>query len=185
MKSTLAKRFVSPQIVVSQFHIHPGSTVVDLGVGSGYFLPELVKAVGESGTVYACDIQKGLIESVGELVREKGWENVRPVWCDIDEEQGTTIPEQTADVAILVNTFFQLENKRQAIVEISRILKDGGRLLVVDWSESFQGLGPAPDQVISKEETINLLEADGFALDREYPAGEHHYGLAFRKTNNI
>lgn len=178
-------RFVSPQIVASQFHIHPGSTVVDLGVGNGYFLSELVKMVGVAGTVYACDIQKGLIESVGELVREKGWENVRPVWCDIDEERGTTIPEQTADVAVLVNTFFQLENKEQAIVEIARILKDGGRLLVVDWSESFQGLGPAAEQVVSKDEVVSLAESNGFSLDREYPAGEHHYGLAFRKVNNI
>jgi hypothetical protein len=51
---------------------------------------------------------------------------------------------------------------------------------VVDWEDSFGGMGPHPDCVICKQAAIDLFEAAGFILEREYPAGEHHYGLAFR-----
>jgi len=60
-------------------------------------------------------------------------------------------------------------------------LRSGGKFFVIDWTESFAGMGPHPEQVILMADAINLFEANGFVFEREYPAGDHHYGLAFRK----
>jgi hypothetical protein len=60
-------------------------------------------------------------------------------------------------------------------------LKVGGRALVVDWSDSFGGIGPEPKKVVTKIAAQEMFEKNGFHLDREINAGSHHYGLIFKK----
>ena len=55
-------RFVIPSVVSSHFHIRDGDIVADFGAGVGNFIPELSKRAGPDGRVYACEIQKNLIE---------------------------------------------------------------------------------------------------------------------------
>lgn len=173
--------FVVPSVVASHFHIREGDTVADFGSGVGYFIPELSKRAGSSGRVYACEIQKALIEKLGAQAHEMGNHNVHPLWCDLEEPNGIKIPTAHIDIGILVNTLFSIEDKTAAITEMSRTLRKGGKFFVVDWSESFGGLGPTPDNVITAADTKALFESTGFIVDAEYPAGAHHYGLAFRK----
>lgn len=169
-----------PEVVISQFHVREGDVVADFGAGSGFFIGALQDAVGQTGRVYACEIQRGLVDKLGNLVRTKGYANVDVLWSDLEAAGGTKLPDGTLDVGILVNTLFQLEDKATAAHEIRRTIRPGGKCIVVDWTESFAGLGPATDMVVSQVEAISLMEANGFVLDREFPAGDHHYGLAFR-----
>ena len=175
-------RFVNPATVVTHFHIREGDTVADFGAGSGYFIEMLVKLVGEKGVVYACEIQKDLVVKLGQIAHKKGMAQVRPLWCDIEELDGSKIPDGEVDVAILVNTFFQLEDKQTALQEIRRTLRNGGKLFIIDWSESFGGLGPQPSQVVSQEDARAFAEQEGFVFDTSFDAGDHHYGLSFRKV---
>lgn len=174
-------RFVQPEIVITHFHLRAGDTVADLGAGSGYFLSSLVEAVTETGTVYACEIQRPLVEKLGELVRREGWSNVQSLWCDLEEVGGVPLADEAVDVAVLVNTLFQFSDKHSALQEAHRVLRPGGKLFIVDWSESYQGLGPSNDMIVSEQDATDFAEANGFALETTYPAGDHHYGLAFRK----
>lgn len=172
--------FVTPEIVVSHFNVMDGDTVADFGAGSGYFLKAISARVG-TGKVYACEIQKQLVERIGEQARADGLRNVFPLWCDLEEANGLRIPEGTVDVGMLINTLFQIEDKDTAVKEMNRVMRQGGKFFIIDWSESFGGTGPHADHVVSKQDAIVLCERNGFVFDREYPAGEHHYGLAFRK----
>lgn len=174
------KRFVVPEVVVSNFHLRPGDVVADFGAGQGFFAKTLSKQVGREGTVYACEIQKQLVEAIGEMARTQHLGNISPVWCDLEELNGTKIPEGTLDAAIVVNSFFQFEDKATTLEEIKRTLRQGGKLFIIDWAESFGGLGPHPDQVVSEATTRALAEEHGFVYERAFDAGDHHYGLAFR-----
>jgi ubiquinone/menaquinone biosynthesis C-methylase UbiE len=175
-------RFVVPDVVASHFHLREGDTVADFGAGSGAFVPILSRLVGPTGRVYACEIQKNLVETIGEMVRSKGLGNTEPLWCDLEATEGSRLAADSLDAAILVNTLFQIENKPAALTEIVRTLRSGGKLFVVDWSESFGGLGPQPSDVIQETETRQLLESHGLVFDTSFDAGDHHYGLAFRKA---
>lgn len=65
--------------------------------------------------------------------------------------------------------------------EAKRVLRPGGRALVIDWTDSFGGLGPKPEMVFRKEKAGEMFEKNGFHLDREILAGVHHYGLIYKK----
>jgi ubiquinone/menaquinone biosynthesis C-methylase UbiE len=174
-------RFVIPDVVSTHFHLKKGDLVADFGAGSGFFLAPLSRLVGDTGRVFACEIQKQLVEKIGEQSRILGLTNVHPLWCDLEELNGIKIDTGELDVAILVNTLFLIEDKTTAIKEMGRTIRTGGKFFIIDWTESFSGMGPQPNQIITAEDTINLLESNSFVFEREYPAGDHHYGLAFRK----
>lgn len=178
----LPTRFVQPDVVVEHFHIRPGDVVADIGSGSGFFLPALAAAVADEGRVYACEIQKSLVEKIGDHVRAANWTQVSPVWGDVEALGGIKVPDGSVDIVVLVNTLFLLADKATAVSEIDRILRPGGKVCVVDWTESFQGMGPQDDMVISQSAATDLFESHSFQLETVYDAGEHHYGLAFRKS---
>ena len=181
MNFVLSNRFVVPEVVSTHFHIKDGDLVADFGAGSGFFLKILSKTVGPEGRVYACEIQKQLVEKIGDFIRLNNLSNVKPLWCDLEEVNGIKLNNDSLDAGLLVNTLFQFEQKALAIKEIKRVIRKGGVLHVIDWSESFAGLGPRPQDVITKDDAIALFEEQGLMLEREYPAGDHHYGFTVRK----
>lgn len=181
MNFVLPGQFVVPEVVATHFHLKPGERVADLGAGTGFYLKVLSAAVGPEGKVYACEIQKNLVEKLGDFARLSGLSNIYPLWCDLEEVGGIKIPANTLDAAILVNTLFQFELKDVALTEIRRVLRPGGVLHIIDWTESFGGLGPQPKDVFGKELAVDLAESQHYVLEREFPAGDHHYGITVRK----
>ncbi len=132
--------------------------------------------------MFACEIQKLLVEKLGEQARVMNLSNIHPLWCDLEETNGIKIGTGELDAAVMVNTLFMLEDQDASIIEMGRTLRKGGKFFVVDWTESFAGMGPQTGHVVSKEEATMLMERNGLVFEREYPAGGHHYGLAFRKV---
>jgi ubiquinone/menaquinone biosynthesis C-methylase UbiE len=179
--SMLQGRFIAPEVAVTHFHLREGDAVADFGAGKGNFAVLLARQVGPTGKVYACEIQKNLVETVADTARASGQSNIEAVWCDIEAHLGTKLADESLDAAILVNTLFQMEQKDVAIVEIHRTLRPGGKLFIIDWTDSFGGLGPVPEAIISENDTKALCESHQFIFERMFDAGDHHYGVAFRK----
>lgn len=180
MNTMLDSAFVVPDVVVSHFHLRDGDVVADFGAGSGHFLKSLSQRVG-SGRVYACEIQKVLVEKMSQHIQHLGLKNIHPLWCDLEEPNGIKIKTGGLDAAILVNTLFQIQEKEVAIIEMARTLRSGGKLFVIDWSDSSGGLGPRKDHIVSTRDVAALCESNNFIFERDFPAGSHHYGLVFRK----
>jgi len=182
MNVPIGGHFVVPEIAITHFHIRAGDLVADFGSGSGFFLPALSKAVGTDGRVFACEIQRPLVEKIGDFIRTEHLSNVQPLWCDLEEEHGIKINSGELDAGILVNTLFMIEDKEIAITEMARTVRSGGKFLVIDWTESFAGMGPQAASVVTAEMATDIFESHGFVLENEFPTGGHHYGLAFRKV---
>ena len=170
-------RFIDPSIIASHFHLREGDVVADFGSGSGHYLRPLSQAVGPSGRVYACEIQKNLVERLGVVIHDQRLGNVSPVWCDIEAHHGTKFADGILDAALLSNVMFQFEDKESALREVARSMHKGSRLFVIDWTDSFGGLGPRPEEVVSEVSARALLQKTGFVCDHTFPAGDHHYGI--------
>ncbi len=135
--------------------------------------------IGPSGRVYAVDIQEDILKHVSDKVRERGLRNVETVWGNFEKLGGTTLNDRSLDAVILSNTLFQLEHKEGAIAEIRRILKPGGRLLVIDWAGAYGGMGPLPHHVVSEHAAEELFITAGFHKVKDFRAGPHHYSIVF------
>lgn len=175
-------KFVMPEVVTSQFHLREGDAVADFGAGRGFFLRPLAETVGVEGQVHLCEIQKELVELVGEQIRLAGYQQAQVAWCDLEEAGGIPIADGVLDAAIVVNTLFQIEDKSTALAEMLRTLRSGGKLFVIDWSNTVPGLGPTADHLVTAADCTTLVESVDCVFERDFPAGEHHYGLAFRKV---
>ncbi len=176
----LGNSFISPEAAVSHFNLQEGDLVADFGAGSGYFLPSLSAAVGETGRVYALEIQKVLIEKLGSFVRSKNLENVDIIWADLEAAGGAKLPDGSLDAVIMVNILFQAERKEILMAEARRVLKRGGSLHIIDWQAACAGVCPSPETVVSKAAATDCAESNQFTYVRDFPVGSQHYGLTFR-----
>ncbi len=173
--------FSDPVKNVEQSGVHPGMEIADLGAGSGHYTLAIAKALLSTGKVYAIDINKDiLIRLKNNAVKEKLY-NIEVVWGDVDNIKGTKLRDYSVDMVFACNILFQVENKLDFIKEIKRILKPGGKVVVIDWSDSFGGLGPKADHVVPKEFVLDNFENQGFHLEKEISAGAHHYGFIYKK----
>jgi ubiquinone/menaquinone biosynthesis C-methylase UbiE len=171
--------FLHPDVILGECHLGKTDTVVDLGAGSGAF-SRAAAAYVTSGTIFAIEVRRSMVETLSREIHHWKTPQVHALWGDIEVLGGTTLADNSADFVILSNTLFQLDDKKGCILEIKRILKRGGRVLLVDWSESYGGMGPAPHHVITKEKAQALFEQEGFTVLRDrLSAGSHHYGILF------
>jgi len=174
--------FSDPKKNIEQANIALGAAVADLGSGSGHYAKALSVVVGEKGRVYAVDIQKDLLTKLKNEATKDHLNNIEVIWGDVEKEEGTKLRGGSLDCALISNLLFQLESKEALAKEVQRIVKPGGTLLIIDWSDSFGGLGPRSDAVFDKTKAGNLFSTHGFLFEREIDTGKHHYGILMRKV---
>lgn len=174
--------FANPQKNIKELGLSAGMSVADIGCGTGHYVFESARLVGEEGEVFAVDIQKDLLDRLATEAEEKGFKNVHVLWGDAENVGGTKLRQGAVNAVIVSNVLFQAESKSGLVHEIKRILKQGGKLLLVDWAESFAGLGPSPQQVVPENIARELFENNGFSLLKTFDAGAHHYGFVFKHT---
>jgi ubiquinone/menaquinone biosynthesis C-methylase UbiE len=174
--------FADPENNIKQFAIKDGSVVADLGTGSGFYTLAAAKAVGSAGKIYAVDIDSDMLARIKDEADDMDLKNVEIIKGDLEKVGGTKLADGSVDAAIVSNILFQISNKDGLIKEVGRILKKGGRALVVDWKDSFGGLGPQNKAIVPLVTARDFFEIHGFEVEREIRAGEHHYGIIFRKS---
>lgn len=172
--------FAHPARNVDALGIDAGMTVVDFGSGSGAYVMAIAERLKNEGRVYAVDVQQDLLRRIKNDAHKKGYTNVEIIWNDLERPGASKVADRHADVVLISNLLFQLEDKKSVFTEAWRILKATGRLAVIDWSESFGGMGPVKNDVVKKDTVLELATAAGFSLQNEFNAGAHHYGLVFK-----
>ncbi len=177
----MSEGFVKPAMVVTHFHLREGDHVADFGSGSGHFLKPLSQLVGKEGKVYACEIQKPLVDAIDKRMMDERISNVQVLWGDLEAINGTKIPDGVLDAGVLSNVLFQIEDKETLFKEIARATRRGGKIFVIDWTSSFAGLGPREGDVVSEEQAKQFAQSAGFVFERSFPAGDHHYGISLRR----
>ncbi|HEY4476392.1 MAG TPA: class I SAM-dependent methyltransferase [Candidatus Paceibacterota bacterium] len=185
--------FSKPQEVVAQFHLQSGLTVADFGTGSGAYALALARAVGAAGRVYAVDIQKEVLARLAREAKASDLEAKLPrgslasrievIRGDLEQTQGSTLADQSVDFVVIANLLFQVSAKYNLVREAKRILKSNGQVAFIDWSGSFGGLGPKPEQVLLPAEAKKIFAEAGFVFLHEFPAGDQHYGLLFESDS--
>ncbi len=173
--------FSDPRHNIDQLGISDGMIIADLGSGSGFYSMEAARIVKTMGKVYAVDVQKPMLERLKKEAQTNGIHNIDIIAGDLEKLGGTKLRENFCDVAIASNVLFMLGDRKTFLLEVKRILKQKGRLLLIDWSASFSHMGPHPEQVVYKDDALRMIKEAGFTFEREIGAGAQHYGIICRK----
>ncbi len=174
--------FSNPEHNIAQLNLLHGAHVADLGAGSGHYTLAAAKAVGQLGKVYCVEVQKELLSKVKNDAQREHLTNVEVVWADIEKKGGTKLGDGAMDAVIISNVLFQAEDKPGLVAEAARILKSGGKALVIDWSDMKGIGGPNPAHLVTKETALSYFQKTGLHHDADISAGDHHYGFIMKKS---
>ena len=143
--------------------IEPGSTVLDVGTGTGVFVPFILSRIGENGRLVCLDFAEEMLKRA----QAKGFEGTEYICADIAD---TRLDDETFDTVVCYSSFPHFQNKPRAFGEINRILKKGGRLFICHTSsrlninEIHRQIPAVQNDLIPDEaEMRQMLSAAGFA----------------------
>ncbi len=180
MGYNLLVSFADPKTNISNLVIGEEMKVLDVGAGSGAYTLAAAE-LAKNGKVYAVDVQKELLAKIKAEGAKRHLHNIEGIWADIEKPHATKLADKIIDVGIVSNILFQVEHKEGLAKEVARLIRPKGKLMVIDWSDSFGGLGPIQRDVFNANRTKGLFENVGFKTVKEFDAGDHHYGIIFER----
>ncbi|SDM78180.1 Methyltransferase domain-containing protein [Halogranum gelatinilyticum] len=150
-------RFCSREELLSLLDVDATATVADLGSGTGFYTDDVAPYVD---ICYAVDVQS----EMHDLYREKGLpETVETVTANVED---LPFADDSLDVAYSTMTYHEYQSP-DALAELARVLRPGGRLVTVDWSADGEGSDgpPRAERFDLGDVTAQLGEA-GFRVTR-------------------
>lgn len=154
-----------PDLAMRLIRVGRGSTVADIGAGSGYFTSRLARAVGAEGTVYAVDIQQGMLDLLKKTLARDRLANVIPVLGAVDDPR---LPEASLDLVLMVDVYHEFSAPQTMLGHMKRALKPGGRLVLLEYRAEDPDVPILPDHKMSKAQVKLELEHEGFRQQRVY-----------------
>jgi ubiquinone/menaquinone biosynthesis C-methylase UbiE len=172
------EEFLNPLKILTELKLKEDIIACDFGSGSGGWTIPLAKIL-ENGKVYAIDILEEPISALNSRIVLEKLANIQTIRANVEDKNGSTLAESAVDLILMTNLLFQTEDKGAVFSEAKRILKRGGKVLVIDWKLNSP-FGPNEGRV-SAEEVKKIAKNYGLKLEKEFEAGVYHYGLIFKK----
>jgi ubiquinone/menaquinone biosynthesis C-methylase UbiE len=139
-----------PTEIVAAMEITAGMTVADIGAGTGYFVPHLLRVVGAAGRVIAIDADPDL---VSHLRHRFAGSNV--------EASGALLSDASVDRVLIVDVWHHMNERVEFAKRLKRALKPGGRVCIVDAHHDAPE-GPPVELRLSAKTVLGELNAAGF-----------------------
>ena len=143
-----------PEHVVELMGIEKGMVVADIGAGTGYFLPYLSRAVGESGRVHALDVEPNLVVYMKKRAKKAGLANVEVKKIPYDSPG---LEPNSVDRLLVVNTWHHIGERAEYVKKVATALRPSGSICVVDFTKDSPN-GPPKAMRISPEAVAEELK---------------------------
>ncbi|KKP98489.1 MAG: Methyltransferase type 11 [Candidatus Moranbacteria bacterium GW2011_GWE1_36_7] len=170
-------KFLDPDAIISQLGVEFGSVVADFGCGPGYFSIPFAKKIGADGKLYALDILPQALETVVAKAKSLGFVNIITTRANLEKEHGSKLEDNSVDWIVLKDILFQNQKKDIILKEAFRILKVGGKIIVIEWKKDDSPVGPEKEIRISQEDLERLFAQQKFVIEKNIEAGDYHYAF--------
>jgi ubiquinone/menaquinone biosynthesis C-methylase UbiE len=167
-----------PDRALDALGIAAGSTVADVGAGSGYITTRLAKRVGPAGRVYANDIQPEMLALLRERVSRERLGNVELV---LGDAANPNLPTDTLDLIIMVDVYHEFSEPQKMLRHLRAALKPGGRLVLLEYRKEDPFVPIRLEHKMSVAEAKLEVEAEGFTLAKVDPVLPRQHILIFTK----
>jgi ubiquinone/menaquinone biosynthesis C-methylase UbiE len=153
----------APDEALNIIGIKRGSSVADIGAGSGYMTIRLSKRVGANGVVYANDIQQPMLDILDKRLKSGRLTNVQLILGNPDDPK---LPPASVDLALLVDVYHELSQPQAMLKRLHEALKPGGRLVLLEYKKEDPSIPIRPEHKMSVSEAKMEVEPEGFRLGR-------------------
>jgi len=164
------EEFLDPEKILEKLDLNKKMVAADFGCGSGGWAIPLAKKVK---WVFAIDILEEPLSALRSRMKMEKVFNIDPLRGNVEGK--TTLISESCDLVLMTNLLFQVDDIKKVLEEGKRVLKKGGKILIVDWIK---------DNPLTKEiewvdfEKIKKIAAEiGLKLEKEFEAGLYHQGL--------
>ncbi|AXC14580.1 hypothetical protein ACPOL_5330 [Acidisarcina polymorpha] len=155
--------------------IRHGSTVADLGAGSGWFTVRAAARVGRSGTVYAEDINPAAIQYIDQRLQKEKINNVRTVLGTPDDPK---LPTNSIDALLMLKVYHEIAHPEVLLARLTPSLKPGAKIGIIDRN------GSGTDHGLNSDVVKREMASAGFELVASYDftkADGQDYFLIFQR----
>lgn len=157
--------------------IAPGKSVADIGAGSGWFTVRAAKLVGDTGSVYAVDINPESIRYINDRAHKEQLQNVKTILGKPGDPQ---LPENSVDAVLLLKTYHEVAEPVALMRNLRPALRPGAKVGIIDRN------GNGEDHGIGRDIVIREAQEAGFKLADKYDfvkADKMDYFLVFTKSD--
>ena len=165
----------NPESLINMFGLAEGMSVADFGSGSGHLGILAAQKVGKDGKVYAFDIMESALDAINGRATALGLANVEARRTNLEVAGSTGLTDGTVDVVFMANILFQNPDKGLMLKEARRILKGGGKLVIIEWLKGAAGLGPPDEYRTDQTVLVNTITGIGFSVLSNQVIGKYHY----------
>ena len=117
-----------PGRIFDEMEIHSGQKILDFGCGPGTFTIMAAQKAGPTGKVYAVDIHPFALKTADKRAHKTGLDNIEYILTNCH----TPLAANSLDAVIFIDVFHMLDNQKEVLNEISRVLKPGKKLFFSD-----------------------------------------------------
>lgn len=158
-------------LAINKMELLPSSTVADIGAGTGYYTFKIAQRVPQ-GKVYAVEIQDDMIRYLNERKNELGSTNVEVIKGD---SKSPHLPDNSIDLAIMIDVYHELEYPKEMLQYISKALKNNGKILLLEYRAEDASIPIKPLHKMSVSQINKEMAANGFKLyyDGEFLPIQH------------
>jgi len=171
--------FLEPEKIIEDLDLQEDATVADFGAGAGGFTISLAKKLRKGGFVYALDIQEEPLSALLGSAKMFGLNNIKTIKCDLEEPEGSTLPDNSLDAVFIVNLLFEVDDPERIVKEAKRVVKPEGQIIIIDWKKDAP-FGPE-EKRIGPEEIQTIARHLNLEITKEIEAGAYHWGVVLRK----
>lgn len=167
-----------PERALDAIRIAVGSTVADVGAGSGFMTVRLAARVGPAGRVYANDLQPEMLGLLRARLQRTRLTNVTLVQGAIDDPK---LPASSLDLVLMVDVYHEFSQPQKMLRGIRGALRPGGRLVLLEYRKEDPGVPIRLEHKMSVAEAKLEVEAEGFRLARVSDVLPWQHILIFEK----
>ncbi len=139
--------------------IRPGRIVADIGAGSGWFTVRAAKRVGDSGSVFAVDINPEAVSYIDRRIKEENLHNVETILGKSDDP---SLPARKIDAVLLLKTYHEIAAPLTLLRNLRSSLVKGARVGIIDRNGNGENHG------VAREVVIREAEEAGYQLVEQY-----------------